>query len=272
MSVPPTGNFKVLVLGALANTVVLGGYSSGQNGNGAANNVTAYAGIKSAIQAVNPAAQVDFLRGFTGTSTSASSCCTTIDPTAVTAAAGYDYVIVYTGIDSGVAAEDRGPRPHGDHADGPAGPADRAGRGRQPEHDRRDAGDPPATSRRSSRRPRRSCGARTTASARARLWRTSCSARTTRAGACPRPSTRASTSSRRRQLRHPPGRRHRPHLHVLQRPGLLPVRVRPELHDVRLLEPDVSQPQPDRRRHDPRQRRRHQHGLAWTATRSSRCT
>ncbi len=107
IAVPSTGDFKVLVLGGLANTVVLGGYSSRQSGNGAANNVTAYAGIKSAIQAVNPAAQVDFQRGFTGTSTAASTCCTTIDPTAVTAAAGYDYVIVYTGIDSGVAAEDR---------------------------------------------------------------------------------------------------------------------------------------------------------------------
>jgi beta-glucosidase len=107
IEVPPSGAFKVLVLGALANTVVLGGYSSGQSGNGAANNVSAYAGIKAAIQAVNPAAQVDLLRGFTGTSTSASNCCATIDPAAVTAAADYDYVIVYTGIDSGVAAEDR---------------------------------------------------------------------------------------------------------------------------------------------------------------------
>jgi beta-glucosidase len=107
ITVPPTGDFKVAVLGALANTVTLGGYSSGQSGNGAANNVTAYAGIKAAIQAINPAAQVDFLRGFTGTSTSASSCCSTIDPAAVAAAADYDYAIVYTGIDSGVAAEDR---------------------------------------------------------------------------------------------------------------------------------------------------------------------
>jgi beta-glucosidase len=106
IAVPTTGNFKVLVLGGLANVVTLGGYSSGQSGIGAANNVSPYAGIKSAIQAVNPGAQVDFQRGFTGTSTAASSCCTTIDPTAVTAAKDYDYVVVFTGIDSGVAAED----------------------------------------------------------------------------------------------------------------------------------------------------------------------
>ena len=107
IAVPNTGNFKVLVLGGLANVVTLGGYTAIQSGSGAANNVSPYAGIKSAIQAVNPGAQVDFQRGFTGTSTSASTCCTTIDPAAVTAAKDYDYVVVFTGIDSGVAAEDK---------------------------------------------------------------------------------------------------------------------------------------------------------------------
>ena len=136
--VPKTGNFKVLVLGALANVVNLGGYSAGQTGAGAANNVSAVRGHQVRDPGRQPVAQVDFQRGFTGTSTAASNCCTTIDPTAVTAAKDYDYVVVFTGIDSGFAAEDK------DRADlvaaGPAGPADRAGRGRQPEHDRRDAG------------------------------------------------------------------------------------------------------------------------------------
>jgi beta-glucosidase len=105
--VPRSGAFKVLVLGALANTVNLGGYSAIQSGPGANNNVSDYAGLKAAIQGVDPDAQVDYQRGFTGTSTAASNCCTTIDPAAVTAAKDYDYVIVVTGIDSGFAAEDK---------------------------------------------------------------------------------------------------------------------------------------------------------------------
>ena len=39
------------------------------------------------------------MKGFTGTGTNAGNCCTTIDPAAVAAAANYDYVIVYAGMD-----------------------------------------------------------------------------------------------------------------------------------------------------------------------------
>jgi beta-glucosidase len=102
ISVPPSGDFKVLVLGSYANNpnFYLGGYSSIQSATGQANEVTPYAGVKSAIQAINPSAQVDYLRGFTGTGTNAGNCCTTIDPAAVAAAANYDYVVVYAGMDS----------------------------------------------------------------------------------------------------------------------------------------------------------------------------
>jgi beta-glucosidase len=102
MSVPPSGSFKVLVLGSYANNpnFYLGGYSSIQSATGQANEVTPYAGVKSAIQAINPSAQVDYLKGFTGTGTNAGNCCTTIDPAAVAAAANYDYVVVYAGMDS----------------------------------------------------------------------------------------------------------------------------------------------------------------------------
>src|SRR5262249_18071584 len=62
--------------------------------------VTPYAGIKSAIQAIDPSAQVDYMKGFTGTGTNAGNCCTAIDPAAVSAAADYDYVVVYAGMDS----------------------------------------------------------------------------------------------------------------------------------------------------------------------------
>jgi beta-glucosidase len=102
LSVPKTGDFKVLVLGYYANNsnFYLGGYSSIQTAAGQANEVTPNAGIKAAIQAINPSAQVDYMDGFTGTGTNAGNCCTTIDPAAVSAAANYDYVIVYAGMDS----------------------------------------------------------------------------------------------------------------------------------------------------------------------------
>ena len=70
------------------------------------------------------------------------------------------------------------------------------------------------------------------ACARASRWPTCCSATTTRAAArreivVPDRSTRSRAIY---ELRDPPGRAQRPHLHVLHRPGLLPVRLRPELH------------------------------------------
>ena len=51
-----SGPFKVLVLGSYANNTgfYLGGYSSIQSAAGQANEVTPYAGIKSAIQAIDP--------------------------------------------------------------------------------------------------------------------------------------------------------------------------------------------------------------------------
>ena len=102
IKVPATGAFKVLVLGSYANNTgfYLGGYSSIQSAAGQANEVTPFAGIKAAIEAINPGAQVDYMKGFTGTGTNAGNCCTEIDPAAVTAAKDYDDVIVYAGMDS----------------------------------------------------------------------------------------------------------------------------------------------------------------------------
>ncbi len=106
LSVPKTGAFKVLVLGFYSNNsnFYLGGYSSIQGPAGQANEVTPYAGIKAAIQAINPSAQVDSMSGFTGNGTNAGNCCGTIDPAAVAAAANYDDVIVYAGMDSTASA------------------------------------------------------------------------------------------------------------------------------------------------------------------------
>jgi beta-glucosidase len=107
LHVPSSGPFKVAVVGYFANPddLFLGGYSSTQESAGVAKQVNAFNGIKSAIQAINPAAVVDYHRGFTGTGTTAASL-TEIDPAAVDAADDYDYVIVYTGTDDETADED----------------------------------------------------------------------------------------------------------------------------------------------------------------------
>jgi beta-glucosidase len=106
LHVPASGPFKVAVIGYLANpaTTYLGGYSSEQGAPGTAHIVTPYAGIKRAIQAINPNAQVDFYTGFTGNPTSAAQL-TNIDSSAVDAAANYDAAIVYVGTDDTTANE-----------------------------------------------------------------------------------------------------------------------------------------------------------------------
>ena len=97
MSVPATGAFKVLVIGTFANITKATTASTSTRGTaGQAKEVSPYTGIKNAIQAINPAAQVDFMRGFTGRH-EREHCGQTVDTTAVNAAANYDYVIVYTG-------------------------------------------------------------------------------------------------------------------------------------------------------------------------------
>ncbi|MBV9685303.1 MAG: glycoside hydrolase family 3 C-terminal domain-containing protein [Solirubrobacterales bacterium] len=117
--VPRSGPFKVAVIGYLANptprgevgstgaaagAMYLGGYSSDQGAPGMAKEATPYQGLKQAIQAINPNATVDFYNGFTGSPTNASQL-TTIDQSAVNAAANYDNVIVYAGTDDSTANE-----------------------------------------------------------------------------------------------------------------------------------------------------------------------
>ncbi len=105
IGVPTSGPFKVAVYGLFANQAspYLGGYSSYQSASGLARTSNAYAGIKAAIQAVDPQAQVDYYDGFTGGGT--ADALTTIDPNAVNAAAGYNDVIVVTGTDFSTAHE-----------------------------------------------------------------------------------------------------------------------------------------------------------------------
>jgi beta-glucosidase len=93
-------------MGYFANppSIYLGGYASNQGVPGLANEASPYQGIKRAIHAINPSAQVDYYDGFTGDPTSAAQL-TNIDPVAVNAASGYDQVIVYSGTDDSTASE-----------------------------------------------------------------------------------------------------------------------------------------------------------------------
>ena len=61
---------------------------------------TATTGIKNAIQAINPDAHGRLLARLHRHGHERGNCCTTIDPAAVAAAAGYDAVIVYAGTDA----------------------------------------------------------------------------------------------------------------------------------------------------------------------------
>ena len=101
LSVPSTGAFRVAVIGQYANPInlYLGGYSSIQGSAGIAKSVNGYAGVKAAVQAINPEASVDFLPG------TVPGDLTTVDSASVAQAAGYDAVLVYAGTDETTARE-----------------------------------------------------------------------------------------------------------------------------------------------------------------------
>jgi beta-glucosidase len=83
----------------------LGGYSAIQAAAGQAHEVNAYQGIKSAVQAIDPDATVDFLPGVTGGTSAAKL--TTVDQDSINRAKDYDAVVVVAGTDNGTSAEDR---------------------------------------------------------------------------------------------------------------------------------------------------------------------
>ncbi len=101
--VPRAGPFKVALIGYFANKMYFGDYSSIQGAAGAARSVTPYAGLKAAIQAINPSAQVDLYNGFVGGNSAGTL--GTIDPNAVSQAAGYNDVIVVAGTDASTGSE-----------------------------------------------------------------------------------------------------------------------------------------------------------------------
>ena len=106
LSVPKKGAYKIAVVGYFAHPqqIYTGGYSSQQIGAGAANNIDAYTGIKQAVQAKDPQAQVDFLPGVTGGTTARTL--TTVDPATIAAVRDYDAVVVVGGTDGSTASED----------------------------------------------------------------------------------------------------------------------------------------------------------------------
>lgn len=101
LKVPASGAYKVAVIGYYANpsSLYLGGYSSNQGAAGVANEVNAYQGVKSAVQAIDPQASVDYYPGVTGAGLN------TVDPASVAAAAGYNAVIVVVGTDASAGQE-----------------------------------------------------------------------------------------------------------------------------------------------------------------------
>jgi beta-glucosidase len=105
LKIPATGPYKLAVIGYFAHpqNLFLGGYASNQVGPGAANNVDAYDGIKAAVQAINPDAQVDFYPGVTGGTTAAQL--TTVDAASVAAAPNYNAVVAVVGTDSSTGTE-----------------------------------------------------------------------------------------------------------------------------------------------------------------------
>jgi beta-glucosidase len=115
LHVPTSGPFKVAVIGHLAARLRLwlGDYTGDQGNPGIANEVSPYQGIKAAIQAINPSAQVDFYEGFTGPggvpctppACDAANTLTNIDQNAVAAAANYNYVIVDAATDWSTSGE-----------------------------------------------------------------------------------------------------------------------------------------------------------------------
>jgi beta-glucosidase len=109
LKVPHSGPYKLAVIGYYAHpqSLYLGGYSSIQAASGAANNVDSYQGLKAAVQAIDPQAQVDWYPGVTGGTTGATL--TTVDQASVAAAKNYDAVVVVAGTDftTGSEANDR---------------------------------------------------------------------------------------------------------------------------------------------------------------------
>jgi beta-glucosidase len=109
LKIPSSGPYKLAVIGYFAHPsfLYLGGYSSIQESAGAANNIDAYQGLKAAMQAINPDAQVDFYPGVTGGVF--ASQLNTVDPASIAAAKNYNAVVAVVGTDftTGTEASDR---------------------------------------------------------------------------------------------------------------------------------------------------------------------
>jgi beta-glucosidase len=127
LKVPASGTYRVAVVGYYASNyyytmdqgdqfanpnlrVYLGGYSSDPYPSAIAKTVNGFNGIKTAVQAINPGAVVDYVNGFTSVRPDNggqySAAIMEIDEAAVQATGNYDAVIVYIGDDKSNAAEE----------------------------------------------------------------------------------------------------------------------------------------------------------------------
>ncbi|HCC34366.1 MAG TPA: family 3 glycosyl hydrolase, partial [Ruminococcaceae bacterium] len=99
LNVPATGSYNVAIIGIAAQATFLGGYSANPG-----TTVTVENGIRNAIRAINPDANVTFYRGFTNGNNVNNV--TAIDPAAIEAAAQADICIVVGGTDGTTSKED----------------------------------------------------------------------------------------------------------------------------------------------------------------------
>ncbi len=99
LQIPTSGPFKVAVVGHEGDRypLWLGGYASQQGDAGVGNEVSAYSGVKAAIQAINPGAQVDFIDGFQ--SGDLANTLNQVNASALTALSGYNDVVVDVATD-----------------------------------------------------------------------------------------------------------------------------------------------------------------------------
>ena len=99
LRVPKSGSFRLAVVGDTATHQYLGGYSSAQGQAGKAKSVDDFQGIRDAIRAINPQAQVDHLPGTVPGGG--------LNQDSVAKSANYDAAIVTAGTDDNTAKEEK---------------------------------------------------------------------------------------------------------------------------------------------------------------------
>ena len=111
LQVPSSGAYRIAVVGSFAHPdpsdLYLGDYSSIQARAGQAHDVDAYTGIRDEVRGIDPAARVDYIRGFTGDGQTTPGSVAHVDSAALRRIrdGGYDAVIVVAGTDGSLASK-----------------------------------------------------------------------------------------------------------------------------------------------------------------------